>query len=303
MSLRAELARLGIRLVFKSRDEGPPDIDKMRRKIDRLSRWIINPPRTTKTAHFSAGSVSAVRVTTPQSRSDHHVLYVHGGGYNYGTPALYRDLTWRIADVARTTVTLPVYRLAPEHPFPAALDDVVTSYLFLLSEDIDPRRLALIGDSAGGGLVFATLLRLRDAGKPLPAATVAISPWVDLSLQSESSISFGRTDPMLSLTEARHLAANYLGSAAPNHPYASPIFGDVSGVPPSLIQVGDDEMLRDDAVIMAQRLRAAGCEVELELWPRMPHVWHTLARLVPEGHRAIERIGAFLHKTWAQAGM
>jgi acetyl esterase/lipase len=231
------------------------------------------------------------------------VLYIHGGGYNYGTPALYRDLTWRIADVARATVTLPVYRLAPEHSFPAALDDVIASYHSLLSEDIDPRRLALIGDSAGGGLVFAMLLCLRDAGTPLPAATVAISPWVDLSLQSESSISFGRTDPMLSLAEARHLAANYLGSTAPNHPHASPIFGDVSGVPPSLIQVGDDEMLRDDAVTMAERLRAAGCDVELELWPRMPHVWHTLARLVPEGRRAIERIGAFLHRTWAQAGM
>ena len=187
--------------------------------------------------------------------------------------------------------------LHPEHPFPAALDDATHAYRWLLSEGAAPSRIAVMGDSAGGGLVFATLLRLRDEGVALPAAAVAFSPWTDLALTGESFRINADADPMLSTEQATVLCTLVSGGRrAAKNPYASPLYGDVAGLPPALIQVGSDEILRDDAVRMADKLRAAGCSVELEIWPRMPHVWQLFARLVPEARRAVERVGAFVQR-------
>jgi epsilon-lactone hydrolase len=301
MSVRAELVRAGLHLFLKRKSDDAPDLAKIRRGIDRTTWWVQNPPRTTRGIKVDAGGTPAVRVSTPHSRIDHHILYLHGGAYIYGSPPLYRDLTWRICDAARAVVWMLDYRLAPEHPFPAALDDTARAYRWLLAEGVDPRRIAVMGDSAGGGLTFATLLKLRDDGEPMPAAAAGLSPWTDLTITSESSRLFAKTDPVLNLADAKYYVAWYLGDADRRSPYASPVFGDAAGLPPSLIQAGDDEMLRDDAVTMAERLRAAGVPAELELWPRMPHVWHMLARVVPEGQRAIERIGAFVQQQWAQS--
>jgi acetyl esterase/lipase len=301
MSVRAELVRAGLHLFLKRKSDDAPDLAKIRRSIDRTTWWVQNPPRTTRGTKVDAGGRPAVRVTTPRSRVDHHVLYLHGGAYIYGSPPLYRDLSWRICDAARAVVWMLDYRLAPEHPFPAALDDASSAYRWLLAEGVDPRRIAVMGDSAGGGLTFGTLLKLRDEDAPMPAAAAGLSPWTDLTITSESSRLFARTDPLLNLADAKHYVAWYLGDADRRNPYASPVFGDTMGLPPSLIQVGDDEMLRDDAVTMAERLQAAGVPAELELWPRMPHVWHMLARVVPEGQRAIERIGGFVQQQWAKS--
>jgi acetyl esterase/lipase len=186
------------------------------------------------------------------------------------------------------------YRLAPEHPFPAALDDALAAYRWLLAEGADPRRIAVMGDSAGGGLAFSLLLRLRDQGAPLPAAAVALSAWTDLALTGASLRLNAAADPMLNAEDLPKLAACYLASADPRDPYASPLYGDATGLPPTLIQAGSDEILHDDSTRMADRLRAAGCEVELEIWPRMPHAWHLFAPVLPEARRAIERIGAFV---------
>lgn len=153
-----------------------------------------------------------------------------------------------------------------------------------------------MGDSAGGGLTFATLLKLRDERDPMPAAAVALSPWTDLTLTSESGARFDKTDPMLSIAPARVFARWYLGDTDPKHPYASPLFGDPAGLPPSLIQVGSDEILLDDAVRFGERMRQAGVAAEVEVWPRMPHVWQLFARVVPEAQRAIRRIGEFLRE-------
>jgi epsilon-lactone hydrolase len=300
MSLRAEIVRTGLHFFLKRKGDEQPDLAKIRRGIERTTWWVRNPPRTTRGTKVDAGGRTAVRVTTPLSRPDHHILYLHGGAYIYGSPLLYRDLSWRIADAARAVVWMLDYRLAPEHPFPAALDDAACAYRWLLAQGADPRRIAVMGDSAGGGLTFGTLLKLRDDGEPMPAAAAGLSPWTDLTITSASSRLFARTDPMLNLGDAQHYVAWYLGDADRRNPYASPVFGDPAGLPPSLIQVGDDEMLRDDAVTMAERLQAAGVPAELELWPRMPHVWHMLARVVPEGQQAIERIGAFLQQEWAR---
>ena len=151
-----------------------------------------------------------------------------------------------------------------------------------------------MGDSAGGNLAFAMLLKLRDEGLPLPAAAVGLSPWLDLALASPSLELHAEADPMLNAGEAPKLVEYYLAGADPRTPYASPLYGDPAGLPPTLLQVGSDEILRDDAVRMAEKLRAAGCHVELEIWPRMPHVWHLFAPMMPEARQAIEHIGTFL---------
>ena len=198
-----------------------------------------------------------------------------------------------MAAAARATVLFFDYRLAPEHPFPAALEDAVTTYRWL-AKRIDPRRIAFMGDSAGGGLALATLHKLRDDGDPLPAAAVAVSPWTDLALTGASLQANAAADPMLHAALLPALANDYLAGADPMHPYASPLYGDASRLPPILIQVGSDEILHDDAVRMADKLRAAGRDIEIEVWPRMPHAWHLFARLLPEGRHAIAKIGSFL---------
>jgi epsilon-lactone hydrolase len=240
-----------------------------------------------------AGGVAGWFITTPASRPDRDVLFLHGGGYVTGSAALYRHFTWRIATAARARVLAIDYRLAPEHPFPAALEDALVAYRFLVAGRTDPRRTAVVGDSAGGGLALALLLRLRDDGLELPAAAIALSPWTDLALTGASFSSNEKSDPMLSAADARLFADCYLAGADPRNPYASPLYGNPAGLPPTLIHVGSDEILHDDAVRMAQILRAAGCHAEIEVWPRMPHVWHLFAPALPEAMQAIANIGAF----------
>lgn len=254
------------------------------------------PPAGTRTKAVDADGVNAVLVRVPQARDDVCLLHFHGGGYMVGTAHLYRDFTWRIGAAARASVLYFDYRLAPEHPFPAALDDAVSVYRWL-ARHIDPRRIAFIGDSAGGGLALGTLNRLRDEGVALPGAAIVISPWTDLALTGESLRSNARADPMMNAASFPAIAEQYLAGADPRNPYASPLYGDASGLPSTLIQVGSDEVLLDDSVLMAARLKAAGCKVEIEVWPRMPHVWHLYARILPEGRAAIERAGRFVQET------
>jgi epsilon-lactone hydrolase len=161
--------------------------------------------------------------------------------------------------------------------------------------------VALMGESAGGGLVLGVLLKLRDEGNPLPAAAVTISPWTDLALSGNSYRQNANADPMIATTDAARMASCYLGDTDPRTPYASPMYGDPRGLPPTLIQVGSDEILLDDSVQMAERMRAAGCEVELEVWPRMPHAWHVWARVMPEARAAIARLGVFVQDKWREA--
>jgi epsilon-lactone hydrolase len=293
MSVRSELLRLGLRWS-KRRAPAEPDIPATRARLASVKYIVPNPPRGTRAQRIDAGGIAAIEVATPQSHSDRMVLYLHGGAYCFGAPSHYRDFIWRIATAAGARVLCIDYRLAPEHPFPAAVDDAVAAYRWLLAAGIAPQRLAIMGDSAGGGLVFGTLLRLRDESVPLPAAAVALSPWTDLALTGASLVSHAAADPLLKAEHAPSLARYYLGGADPRHPYASPLYGDPTGLPPALIQVGSDEILHDDAVRMADKLRAAGCRVELEVWPRMPHVFPLFARIIPESRRAVARIGSFI---------
>jgi epsilon-lactone hydrolase len=301
MSLRAELVRLGLRWLMKPGNAPGVTIPRRRERIANFQRWVPPPPAEVEEEEGDLGGVPTLRVTTPGSRDDRHVLYLHGGGYVAGSPELYRHLLWRFADAAAARVAALAYRLAPEHPFPAALDDAVAAWQALLAEGADPRLAAFIGDSAGGGLALALALRLRDLGAPLPAAIVALSPWTDLALTGASLRTNAGSDPMMNADDVPHLAARYLAGADPRDPYASPLYGDPAGLPPTLIQVGGDEILRDDSVRMAERMQDAGCAVTLEVWPRMPHVWHGFVSVMPEARRAIARIGAFVRQH-ARAG-
>jgi acetyl esterase/lipase len=288
--------RLGLSLFVKGRARHET-LEQARRRFLAMESLIPHPPRDTETITINAGGVSADRVITPASRPNRHVLYLHGGAYRLGAPSTYRHFTWRIASAAQARVLVIDYRLAPEHPFPAALEDAVSYYCWLLAEGADPRQIAVIGDSAGGGLALALLLKLRDSGLPLPAAAVVLSPWTDLALTGASITLNAKFDAMVHAEDVPKFAADYLAGADPRHPYASPLYGDPTGLPPTLIQVGSEEVLRDDAVRMVERMQRAHCQAELQLWPGMPHVWHLFAPILPEAREAIVEISKFLQRT------
>jgi acetyl esterase/lipase len=288
--------------LFKRPSKSDATIEAVRRRMETINRFVPGPPKGTTVTRLDVGGLKSVRVAGPRSRPDRHVLYLHGGGYVYGACSHYRDFMWRVAAATAAQALCTNYRLAPEHPFPAALDDAVSAYRWLLAEGAAPARTAVMGDSAGGGLVLATLLRLRAEGLPPPAAAVALSPWTDLALTGESLQINANADPMLNAEQTAFFARQYLAGSDPCNPYASPLYGDAAGLPPVLIQVGSDEILHDDSVRMAEKLRAAGCSVEIEIWPRMPHAWQLFARLVPEGPQALERIGAFVQRHMERGG-
>jgi acetyl esterase/lipase len=295
ISWNAKLLRVALRLVNRKGGRPLQPAADVRKRLRRIEPFVPAPPKGTHTRAFEANGVAAVRIDVPQARRDRWVLFFHGGGYAFGSAPLYRDFMWRVGTAARASVFYFDYRLAPEHPFPAALDDAIGVYRWLATE-FDPQRIAFVGDSAGGGLVLATMKKLRDQGDALPRAAVAISPWTDLALTGQSLRKNSKADPMLDAAQFPMIAKRYLGEADPHNPYISPLYGDAAGLPPTLIQAGSDEVLLDDAVRMAEAMRAAGCEIELDVWPKMPHVWHLYARILPEGRQAIDCIGQFLER-------
>ncbi len=288
------MIRLGLRAMVKPRLRAASCAQDVRGLLNRLGPLVPLPAPGTVTIPIDAGGVRAERIITGTSHPDRHVIYLHGGGYVSGSPGFYRNVTSLLASMCRACVLCIDYRLAPEHPLPAALDDAVAAYRWLLAQGADPRRIAIIGDSAGGGLAFATMLRARDEGVVLPAAAAVVSPWTDLALTGESLRLNAAIDPVIS-TEFAALAVNLcLAGGNPRNPYLSPLYGDPAGLSPTLILVGSDDVLRDDAVRMADKMRAAGCRVEVEVWPGMWHAWHLTARVTPEADAAIARIAKFM---------
>jgi len=246
-------------------------------------------------APTSLGSVGAEWASAHDTApADRTVLYFHGGAYCLGSIATHRTLVGNLARAASARVASVEYRLAPEDPFPAAVDDAVAAYRALIASGTPATRIAFAGDSAGGGLTAATLLALRDAGDPLPACAVCISPWLDLSCSGDSMRTRAEQDPMIVPAQLRALGEAYLAGASPHAPLASPVFGDLRGLPPILIHVGTAETLLDDSTRFAERALAAGVDVALEVWDEMIHVWHAFAPLLPEADRAIAGIGDYL---------
>jgi len=226
---------------------------------------------------------------------DRVVVYLHGGAYIYGSVDTHEELIGRVALAARARVLALNYRLAPEHPFPAAIEDVVAVYRALLAEGTSPGRVLFAGDSAGGNLAATTLLALREAGVPLPAGAVMICPWVDVSAR-EGSMAENEAYDWATRADADVWAKAYLGGADARDGRASPAFADLTGLPPLLVQVGEAELLRDQVRAFVDRARAAGVEVEFELAPGMIHNWHIFAATLPEARAALAQIGAFARR-------
>lgn len=241
-----------------------------------------------------AAGVPAEWVTPDDCVPGRAVVYLHGGGYATGSLDSSRSLFTHLARAARARLLAVDYRLAPENPFPAAVDDAVAAYRFAVAAGHQPEVTALCGDSSGGGLALATLVALRSEGEPLPAAAVCMSPWTDLTLSGTSLHENQDSDPMVSATTLGLMADAYLGDGDRRTPTASPLFADLDGLPPLLLQVGTGELLLDDTKRFAERAEAGGVDVAVEMWDDVFHVWHAFADLLPEAREAIASIGAYV---------
>lgn len=227
----------------------------------------------------------------------HVVLYLHGGGYTVGSAATHKSITSQLAARARCQVLVPEYRLAPEHPYPAALDDALAAYRSLLDR-FDPSCIAVTGDSAGGGLALSTVLALRRAGLPSPASLILLSPWADLSLSGDSMDTRDAVDPMLGRTWLQRAGDAYRGTLDATDARVSPLFDQLDGLPPLLIQVGSDEVLLSDSQRLAQRVAALGREVHLQVEDGYWHDFQLYAGVLHAADAALERVAGFLRRHW-----
>jgi len=269
------------------------DLAAARRSMEILSANPIIPDGTVFEKVVASG-VPAEWVSLPGSDPTKTVLYLHGGGYTLGSIDTHRGLAARIAEASGTRVLIIDYRLGPETPFPGAVDDATAAYVFLIDQGIAPERIAIGGDSAGGGLTFATLVHLKEKNRPLPGAAFALSPWVDLEGLGESMETRAEADPMVEKEELVRMGQLYLGDADPRPPLAAPLYADLADLPPILVQVGTAEILLDDSIRIVERLRDAGVAVELQQFEDLIHVFQAFAPIVPESVAAIEKIGAFV---------
>jgi epsilon-lactone hydrolase len=270
------------------------EVAELRAGFEALMRSIPVPSDVTKT-DMTVGGVDTVEVTVDGVDSANVILYFHGGVYVIGSADSSVPL---VADLARRTGTKVVsvnYRLAPENPYPAAVEDARAVYEGLLSQGVDPNNIALSGESAGGGLTTALLLGLRDAGRPMPSSAFVMSPWVDLTLSGNTILDRQKVDPILTGEALRMRVGDYVADANASDPLISPIFADLRGLPPILIQVGSHEILLSDAVRLAERAANGDVEVTLDVVPGVPHVFQAYAAVLDEGNAALDRAATFLN--------
>lgn len=271
-------------------------VEESRAGLEDLAK-MVKVPKDVNIETLDVAGIPAEWISAPEAKDDNIILYLHGGGYISGSINSHRELMSRISRTSKARVLIIDYRLAPEYPFPAAVEDAYSVYRWLIEDQkIAPNNLIIAGDSAGGGLTLATLINLRDKGIALPAAAVGLSPWTDLGLTSESYKTKVRIDPMVTVDGLMFDSQLYLGETDYTNPLASPLYGDLKGLPPLLILVGTAEILLDDSVEFAKKAKEAGVEVILDIWDDMPHVFAAFAAFAPEGQQAIEKIGEFMKK-------
>lgn len=293
-SLRARLLSTYIRWAIKPRSRHGFDVVWARRFLEKpvvrtriTNRIVVEPIRI--------GTIGGEAVQSRRLNGTRRtVLYLHGGGYYFGSSFGYRAITFALAEAACARVVAVDYRRAPEHPFPAALEDATAAARGLYASGVSPHDLVICGDSAGGGLALSVLTRLRDSGEPLPACAVLFSPWTDLAATGESLRRNGSRDPLFHTDCIAQDARHYLAGADPRNPDVSPLYADLAGLPPLLIQVSRTEVLLDDSLRLARRARLSGVEARCEIWTALPHVWHLQHGLLPEARAAIDEAAAFI---------
>lgn len=295
MSLRLRALKLYLRLVEKpwlARVGEPRDV---RRGFERSARLFRSPAGTLYLPRRIGGMPGLWVACRP--RKPWVILYLHGGAYIMGSPATHRAMLARLCALTGAEAFLPDYRLAPEHRFPAALEDAVATWQGLIDRGYPPGRIALGGDSAGGGLMLALLARICDSGGPRPGAAVAFSPWTDMTLSGASLVENARADPLLPAARVTEARDYYLAGADPADPGASPLFARFAGAPPVFLQAARTEILRDDTLRMAAALEAQGVAVTADIWDDAPHVFAIFQGWLPEADEALRRAAGFLRQT------
>lgn len=297
MSARRRLLRSLIRASIKPLFSPFMPIRWQRRGLQ-LGRWITRTPRSVFVTADNLAGIACERLVASRSDTAAAILYLHGGGYCVGSPESHRPITAQLAKASGLAVYAPDYRLAPEHPYPAALNDAVSAYRALLERGCS--RIVLAGDSAGGGLALATAVALRDAGLELPVALLLLSPWTDLACSGETMQTLAGQDPMLSQAALQRWAAAYAGRMAVDYPLCSPLHAELSGLPATLIQVGSDEVLLDDSRRLERRLGAAGVASELQVYAGVWHDFQLHVGVLPQADEAIVRAAEFIRGRLAQ---
>ena len=288
--LTSELARAKEAVAGRLAGIDPMDFPAMRKAYDAFAANDPMPELATS-SDIDLGGINCLGLLPKGASGDHVVLWLHGGGFALGSSRSHRGLAAQVAASAKVAAVVPDYRLAPEHRHPAALDDCVMAYHAVLKEGVQPNRLILAGDSAGGGLVVAAALKLKEQGAPLPAGMMLLSPWVDLANRGWSHNAKAQRDPFLTSSGLSVRAKQYLGEGN-----LSILDADLRGLPPAFIQTGEAEILMSDSTALAERLGAAGVPVSLEIWPEMFHVFQARYGMLSQGRQAIQRLGQ-----WAAA--
>ncbi len=284
-------------IFFAMKNQPPPPLDVQRRNLDemaeRISGGAVQLPTGMQVETVSSAGIVADWLIPTEAAPDRAMLYLHGGAYTLGSRRSHRSIVANLAQASGMRALLPEYRLAPEHPYPAAVEDATAVYRWMLAQGLPPSGIVVAGDSAGGGLTLALLLTLRDAGYPMPAAAVLLSPWTDLAGTGKSVVDRADLDPWLSGAGLAAAGQVYAGSHDVREPHISPVYADLHGLPPLLIHVGSDEVLYDDAARVAEKVRATGGAVDFVEWDGMWHVFQSLGDFLPEAREAIAQIGIF----------
>lgn len=278
----------------------PAPLPEQRASLELLvENYVGHPvplPENTHVEQVDAGGISAEWVSTPNADKERVLLYLHGGAYVLGSFKSHRDMVARLSAASGVRGLLIDYRLAPEHVFPAAIDDALAAYRWLLAQGTKPEHIVVGGDSAGGGLTLALLQTLRDKDVPMPAGAILFSPWTDLVGTVQSRTTHDATDPWISGQALSFVSGMYAGTEDAHNPLISPIYADLHGLPPLLIHVGNDEVLLDDSLQVAEHAKAANVPVEITVWEGMWHVFPAFAYVLPEGQQAMEQMGVFIRK-------
>jgi len=300
MSLQSRVASLWIRARIKRKPTGEPGLVEFTRRVIATPGWVVKVHSRAVEIEETESPVKGEWVWARSgSDASHVIFYLHGGGYISGSAKAYRPITATLARQLKARIFGVDYRLAPEHRFPAALEDAVAGYRWLLSTGLDPRRLSAVGDSAGGGLALALVMKLRDLGEHLPSSIVCLSPWTDMAGTGGAIAKNAKRDPLFCAEDVERYANLYLGTQSRRTPLASPLYGDFKGLPPLLIHVGESEMLLDDARSVHAKVIAAGGSSELRIFKSVPHVWQLMAPFVPEARVSLREIGRFISRHWA----